>query len=117
MPKKMTKTMVLNQAIANNAPTAIVKEMYGNTGYSGAVNGRSRFGSERRSFNKLSMAMMYINKAPNTDMVMMLAVKGWPPMTIKLSLKMASMPMTPPKMTARCGVLKRWFTLEKYVGM
>ena len=117
MPKKIMKTMVLNQAIANKAPTAMVNEMHGNKGYKGAVKGLSKFGSERRNFNRLSIAMMYINKAPNTDMVMMLAVKGWPPMTIKLSLKMASMPMTPPKMTARCGVLKRWFTLEKYVGM
>ena len=53
------------------------------------------------------MLTMYITIAPNTDMVTMLAVSDWPPKVIHSSLKMATMPTTPPARMAKCGVPQR----------
>ena len=66
--------------------TAPASAMAGNNGYSGARNGRTMFGSARRSLNRLSMLMMYIVIAPNTDIVTMLAVSVRPPILISSSL-------------------------------
>ena len=87
--------------------------MNGKAGYSIAGNGRSILGSFLRNVNKLSMETMYITIAPNTDMVIRLAVSVWPPKVIRLSLKMATMPTTPPAIMARCGVLNLACTAEK----
>ena len=47
------------------------------------------------------MLTMYITIAPNTDMVTILAVRLAPPITIRLSLKIAAIPTTPPAIIAQ----------------
>jgi hypothetical protein len=73
-------------------------------------------GAVRRSLNRLSMLTIYIVMAPNTDMVTMFAVSVWPPKLTSWSLKMATMPTTPPASTARCGVWKRGWILASVRG-
>ncbi|MNP17762.1 hypothetical protein D3C76_1102050 [compost metagenome] len=57
--------------------------------------------------NRLSMLTMYMTMAPNTDMVIIAAVRLMPCRLIRPSLRIATIPTTPPAMIARCGVWKR----------
>ena len=91
-------------------------ENAGNHGYSGARHGRAMSGAVRLNLNRLSMLRMYIVMAPNTDIVTMLAVSVCPPKLTSSSLKMATIPTTPPASTARCGVRNRGCTCASMRG-